>query len=261
VLRRLLERLSRERVIRRRLPAELGGHTLLVSPDAAMSFWRRDLRRVDPLLLRLAAELVQPGWTVWDVGANVGLFSTAAAFLAGPAGKVVAVEADAWLAALLRRTARSAPADHAPIEVLSVAAAGAAGIAEFALARRGRAANHLARCAGSTQAGGIRSVQKVVTLTLDWLLDWFPAPHLIKLDVEGAELECLRGADALLAGRRPILLCEVTSENAAAVGRLLSGHGYEIFDAAAPPGERQPLELPAWNTLALPARPPRSARA
>jgi len=250
--RALLERLSRGRVLERRLPPELGGHTLLVSPDAAMKLWRRDLRQADPPLLRMARELVRPGATVWDVGANVGLFAVAAAYLAGPGGRVLAVEADDWLASLLRRSARTLPPDHARIEVLSVAAGGALGVADFVLASRGRAANHLASVPGSTQAGGARGVQKAMMVTLDWLLGWFPAPDLVKLDVEGAELECLRGAGTLLGRHRPTLLCEIGAENAAPAGRLLAAAGYTLYDADQPPEARQPRTMPAWNTLAVP---------
>ena len=255
-LRTLSERLSRNRVLRRRLPDELGGHTLLVSPDSAMKLWRRDLAQADPLLLRLARELVRPGFQVWDAGANVGLFAAAAAFLAGPSGGVLAIEADAWLAGLIRESARTLPPSHAPLAVLSAAVARRNGIADFHLANRGRAANHLASVAGSTQAGGVRSVDKVVTVTLDWLLESFPRPDLVKIDVEGAELECLLGARSLLATVRPLLLCEVGRDNAAAAGELLAAAGYILYDAELAAGARQPLALPAWNTLAVPAPPP-----
>jgi FkbM family methyltransferase len=253
MLRSALERFSRNRIVRRRLPSDLGGQELLVSPDAAMKLWRRDLGQTDPLLFQLARELVRPGWTVWDVGANVGLFAAAASFLAGPSGSILAIEADAWLADLVRGSARNAPAGRAPLEVLSAAVGSANGIAEFCLAERGRAANHLASVSGSTQTGGVRAVQKVVTVTLDWLLDWFPAPRLVKLDVEGAELDCLRGAGTLLAKVRPVLICEITRENAVAVGRLLAVAGYRLYDAEAAPAARRELGEPVWNTLAVPA--------
>jgi FkbM family methyltransferase len=260
-LRTLLERLSRGRVLRRRLPPELGGRVLLVSPESAMKLWRWDLRQVDPLLFRLAREQVRPGAAVWDVGANVGLFAAAAAHFAGAAGSVLAIEADEWLAALLRRSAAPRLPGQAPIEVLSAAAAGRCGTADFCLANRGRAANHLAAVAGSDQAGGTREVRQVVTVTLDSLLDRRPPPHVVKIDVEGAELECLAGAGELLRRHRPTLICEVSPANAQEVGRLLHDSGYVLYDAEASPPRREPLASPVWNTLAMPRALPASVEA
>jgi FkbM family methyltransferase len=251
-VRTALERLSRNRVVRRRLPADLGGGKLLVSPDASMRLWRRSLERTDPLLFGLARELVRPGMVVWDIGANVGLFAAAASFLAGPAGRVLAVEADGWLANLLRESFRGLPGGRAPITVLSAAAASANGVADLNVAQRGRAANHMASVAGSSQAGGVRAVETVMTVTLDWLLDRFPAPDLVKIDVEASEVECLRGAARLLRQQRPVVVCEVSAENATAAGRLLLDAGYLLYDATAPRQARRPLAAPAWNTLALP---------
>ena len=255
MLRSLLEKLSRGRIVRRRLPPGLGGAALFVSPDAALKLWKRDLSQADPLLLRLAAELVTPGAAVWDVGANVGLFAFAAAHYAGPGGRVLAVEADDWLAALVRRSAATAGPAYAPVEVLAAAVADRPGIAELGIAGRGRAGNHLLSVPGSSQTGGRRETRKVVTVTLDGLLDWFPAPRLVKIDVEGAEALCLQGAGRLLREVRPVLVCEVTAENSAAVGDLLRHRGYVLFDAAAAPELRRPLAAPAWNTLAVPDVP------
>jgi FkbM family methyltransferase len=254
-LRALAERWSRERVVRRRLPPEHGGHALWVSPDAALKLWRRDLRQSDPLLLGLAAELVRPGDTVWDIGANVGLFAFAAAFAAGPSGRVVAVEADDWLAGLVRRSAQTAGPAYAQVEVLAAAVADRPGILELRIATRGRAGNHLSAVAGSTQTGGYREARRVVAVTLDSLLDAFPLPRLLKLDVEGAEALCLRGADRLLGEVRPLLLCEVAAENADEVGERLRRHSYTLLDAALRPVHRVPLARPVWNTLAVPGAP------
>ena len=250
MIRSLLERLSRGRVLRRRLPAAHGGHALHVSPDAAMKLWQRDLGAVDPFLLRMAAELARPGMTIWDVGANVGLFAFAAAFAAGASGRVLAVEADPWLAGLLQRSAETAPPAYARVEVLAAAVSDAPGTVELCIARRGRAGNHLKAVPGSTQTGGTREVRQVPAVTLDGLLDRSPAPQVVKIDTEGAELLCLRGGGRLLREVRPVLLCEVTGENADAVGDLLRGHGYSLFDAGSP--SRAPVGRPAWNTLALP---------
>lgn len=251
MIRALLEKLSRGRVVRRRLPPEHGGHALYVSPEAAMKLWRRDLAAVDPFLLKMAAEQVRPGMTVWDVGANVGLFAFAAAFAARPSGRVLALEADGWLAGLVERSAREAPAGYAPVEVKAAAVSDAVGTVTFCIAERGRAGNHLEAVAGSTQTGGTREVLQVPAVTLDSLLER-STPHLVKIDVEGAELLCLRGAERLLGEIRPAVICEVSEENAAGVGEILHRHGYTLFDAAAAPEARRPLDRPVWNTLALP---------
>ncbi len=252
MIRRLIERMSRGRVLRRRLPTELGGATIFVTPDAALKLWGHDLRRVDPALLDAAAELVFPGACVWDVGANVGLFAFAAAFLAGEKGSVRAIEPDPFLASLLRRSAASQPAGRAPLEVTEAAATVEVGAVEFQIAERGRAANHLAAVDGSSQAGGVRTVRQVAGVTLDSLLDIGPAPDVLKIDVEGAEMLALRGATRLLSENRPQIFCEVTAENATDVGALFESFDYAVFDASIAASRRSPLTVATWNTLAVP---------
>src|SRR5437016_1521015 len=118
-LRTIAERASRNWVLRRRLPRDLGGRSLYVSPDAALRFWLPGGEHMDPLLFKLARQFVKPGTIVWDVGANVGLFSFAAAALAGEAGSVLAIEPDPWLASLMNRTSGCRVPGHAPVSVLS----------------------------------------------------------------------------------------------------------------------------------------------
>jgi FkbM family methyltransferase len=252
VIRSALERLARGRTIGRRLPADLGGGRLFVSPDARLAFLLPGERSFDEPLLDRARALLRPGQKVWDIGANVGVFGFAAAGRAGSGGRVLAVEPDPWLFGLLQRSrAANRGGMLAPVELVCAAVADRAGVARLQIATRGRAANALVGF-GSSQMGGVREELLVPTVTLDELLEATFAPDLVKVDVEGAELLVLRGAGRLLAEVRPALLLEVAESNAGAVGELLAAARYRLFDAAEPARGFPPVARPVWDTLALP---------
>jgi FkbM family methyltransferase len=232
-MRRILRALGRGIVLKRHLPREFGSAPLFVSPDSALGYWRRDIADVDPFLLSMARELVHPDTTVWDIGANVGLFSFAAAALGA---NVVAVEADTWLANLMHR---SALLNKLRVTVLPAAVSDSYGVSKLYLSDQGRASNSLR---------GNGPSQSVVTVTLDWMLDHFPVPQVLKIDVEGMEYAVLKGARKLLQCR-PLIFCEVT-EHHDLVGELLRGADYEYF--AAREGKSQPLRRPSRDTLAVP---------
>jgi len=254
-LRRFAERMSRGLVLRRHLPAEFNRLPIYVSPEAGLRYWHRRLDKVDPSLLRMVRELVKPGSVVWDVGANVGLFSLSAAALAGPSGSVLAIEPDLWLANLLGKSARHVNRSKrsARVEVLCAAVTEAPGICQLQIAERSRASNHLSHARGSTQAEGIRHTQPSVAISLDFLQSHFPAPTVLKIDVESAELGVLRGTAQLLQTARPIILCEVTAENSDAVADVLHQNRYELFEADIDSAQRQPVRRAPWSTLAIPA--------
>jgi FkbM family methyltransferase len=255
MLRRVAELLSRGIVLRRRLPREFQNLPLYVSPEASLRYWRSNLATVDPMLFDMAREMVKAGQVVWDVGANVGLFSFCASALAGPSGSVLAIEPDFWLAHLISRSAQELSRNcrtAAPVAVLCAAVAEQTGVRDFHIAERGRAANHLAQIQGSTQAGGSRYSQQTVTVSLDFLLEHFPPPSVLKIDAEAAEVEVLSGSTTLLRTARPIIWCEVSPENSQPVGDLLRAHDYQIYAAALRPSERTALRRASWNTLAIP---------
>jgi FkbM family methyltransferase len=251
VLRGMIENLTRNWVMRRRLSAEFARAPIHVSPSAGLRYLFRPMNSVDPTLLKLVREVVSPGAVVWDVGANVGLFSFAAASVAGPTGLVVALEPDTWLVQLLRKSALEQPADSAPVKVVPAAVAAENSVRTLCLAARSRASNHLAEF-GTIQTGGEREHQSVVAVSLDWLLESLPPPSVVKIDVEGAELEVLRGASRLIETARPVVLCEVIPSTEREVTAFFRSHDYQIFDGEVPSPERQPLAASPWSTLAVP---------
>jgi FkbM family methyltransferase len=241
MLRLLAERLSRNIVLRRRLPQDLGGRTIYVTPDSALRFWSPDLKRADSgQLMNLARRFVPKDSVVWDVGANVGLFAFSAA---AKAKLVCAFEPDPWLASLCQRTASSIRNVH----VLSAAVTNAVSIGELQIARRGRAANFIAGF-GTTQTGGVRDAQLVVTVTLDWLAERFPVPDIMKIDVEAGERSVFEGGKALFARARPLLICEVASKNSSWVTEFLIASGYSFLDE-----RMSPTSVAVGDIVAVPS--------
>lgn len=247
-LRSMLERGTHPFVFRRRLPPPFAAARIYVTTEGGLRYLRPNIRNVDPVLLGLARELISPGDRVWDIGANVGLFSFAAAVAAGQDGYVLAIEPDVRLVSLLHRSA-ALNEGHAPVEVLPAAVADDVGVSRFNVALRNRSTNHLDGY-GTSQAGGVRSTHMVPTVTLDWLADHFPAPDIIKIDVEEAEARVLAKASGVLRGH-PKIICEVAAKNSSLVGGTFSHYGYTLFDGDKAPHERVPTSLASPNTLGI----------
>jgi len=248
-LRSVLERSTHRLVVRRRLPRPFAAARICASTEGGLRYLRPNMAKVDPMLIGLARELVHPGDVVWDIGANLGLFTFAAAVAAGPTGRVLAVEPDPLLVTMLNRSAEL-NSGHAPVDVLAAAISDTVGIERFHIARRNRATSHLEGF-GTTQTGGTRTVRLVATVTVDWLAERLPPPDVVKIDVEAAEVQALAAAASVLRHRPPII-CETAAENAAAVRDILAPYDYVLYDADQPANERHPRQLPALNTLALP---------
>jgi FkbM family methyltransferase len=250
-VRAIVEAVTRNIAYTRRLPPEFASFPIYVSPSAGLKFLYRPMSSPEvAMLLRLADELVKPGMVVWDVGANLGLFSFAASVRATDSGAVYALEPDLWMSRLIQRTCRRLRPRMAPVHPLPLAASKGIGLHTFRISGRSRAASSLDGF-GTTQAGSISETVCVLTVTLDWLLDYLPPPNVLKIDVEGAELAVLEGATKVLTTVRPRVVCEIGAPVAHEVADLFRKHGYRLFNAEQV-DPRQELVLPSWNTLALP---------
>ncbi|MGO9075256.1 MAG: FkbM family methyltransferase [Terriglobales bacterium] len=246
----LAERLSRGIVLRRHLPARFGRLPIYVTPEAGLRYWSA-MSRVDSVLYTMAEELVKPGSVVWDVGSNVGLFSLCAAAKSGQAGFVLSIEPDLWLAHLITRSCHAIIRYRcSEVQVLCASISDSSRISSLEIAERGRASNHLVGTTGSTQAKGSRCIQPTVSLTLDFPLDHFQAPSVLKIDVETHEASVLRGAERLLRESRPTIWCEVSRENSSEITGFLHAAGYKLYGAEIQP--HPPTDRAWFHTLAVP---------
>lgn len=201
---------------------ELHGYTVLTKGDAD---------QVNaPILVRFCA----PGTAVIDVGANIGELTVPLAQAVGAEGICLAVEPIPFLADALRRTAFANGLDW--IEVLQCAASADAGSANLELRYSD---GKLLDSGGSrlVESAAAGTVQ-VATERLDDMVRrsriGARRVSLIKVDVEGHELQVLRGAGETLRQHRPALAIEIGNETPAARAEmvaLLQGHGYEPVGA------------------------------
>lgn len=175
-LRSILERAMRGRTFWCRLPVDLGSTQILCSADARLQHLKPGEAAFDPELLALARDWVSDDAVVWDVGANIGVFALAAAHRV-IRGSILAIEPDPWLFGLLAQSVGRL--EIRSVRALCAAISDEAGVADLAIAQRGRASNFLARFDGRSQTGGVRSLQPVPVLTLDILAASIPPPPLI----------------------------------------------------------------------------------
>ncbi len=142
----------------------------------------------------------KPGATVPDLGAHLGLFTVLMARLVGPNGRVFSFEPTPQTRAALEQTVRLNGC-AAIVEVHGEAVAGATGTAAF------YDTGHVVSNANSL-VHNARSRQglKVPTICLDdFVAECGISVGCLKIDVEGAELELLRGA------RHTFLTCRPTA--------------------------------------------------
>lgn len=242
VARSLLRRVTRGRLIRRRLPAEVGGKLLYVAPESQLRYLVPGARGLDRRIISWASRYANSEALVWDVGANAGVFAMTCV---GMGAEVVAIEPDPFLANALLRTKRAN--QQCGMTIVSAAISSDRGIARLEISSAGRASNALLQF--KRQSFGISVAELIVpTLTLDDLLP-LGAPNLVKIDVEGAELAALSGAKRLLTEIRPIIYVELGPETWKESASLLRSHGYVLFDPD------RPDELASEGAFDVLARP------
>jgi FkbM family methyltransferase len=248
-VRLLAERLFRNRVFRRRLPANFGRRPIWISPDARLRYLKPWAPGFDLQLLGYVEKYIKPRDVVLDIGGNVGEFALAAAHCAGSDGSVLTIEPDPFLANLILRTSMEPANQDIRPNVLSLACSSEVGIERFYISARGRASNALAAC-GLEDMGGTRAELLVHTTTIDSIVASWKTPSFIKIDVEGAERQVLEGATRTLTAHRPLVLVEVRKDKDK-VREILLAHGYVLFDPAASLAG-PPLTECVFDTLAIP---------
>ena len=178
---------------------------------------------------------IQSGDVVYDVGANVGFFSLLAARRVGPTGQVYAFEPVARNAAAVERSAGLNGFDT--LKVFTRAVGATNGMADLNLAE------HIggAVLASVGAPPDKRETISVDIVTLDHMIreEGLRPPTLVKIDVEGAELDVIRGMKNTLAAHSPVLIIELDDATQAGIEQktrelsdLLTEMRYGLSDLA-----------------------------
>jgi FkbM family methyltransferase len=254
-------------------PLYFGDHTALVATrwgakmlvdtrDAAISAWIVLDGLWETHVTGWLQQTLRPGQTFVDVGANAGYFTLLGGQLVGPTGRVVAVEAHPGLAELLRRNVvmnglygyvttwhRAAWSSSTTLQLHqrlhSSGASSVGAIGQEALDR----------------LGDTEEMVEVQAVPVDDLLVGLPPVDVLKMDIEGAELQAFTGLTRTLEASPRIAvmfewapaLMEGVGDKAEALIDLLEGHGLRfrlLEDDLASVERHQLLDLPYGNVVA-----------
>ena len=188
---------------------------------------------------RKLIQLIRPGMVCWDVGAHVGFYTLLFAELVGPQGRVFAFEPLPRNLDFLRRHIQMN--GYRNVRIFPYALGDFDGEAEFDPGPN--------PSMGRIAAGGPLRVRCTKADTL-LAAGEVQSRDVIKLDVEGAEAEVLRGARRVME-RHPVILLATHGEKAhRECLRLPTAAGYEVGTLdGGPPRLRD--ELAATVTVAL----------
>ena len=193
---------------------------------AASIVFLREYGRDEVTLIR---QLMPFSSSFTDIGCNVGYFSMFVKNLAGPEFEVVSLDPNEFLCRIVRR---SADVNHyEKIEVRNAAAGQRVGQAFFDVNAR---LSTSGRINFSEPQNGTDARSEIQVVMLD---DLVPASAecskqkvpLIKIDVEGHEVEVLKGGLSVMK-RGAIILCEVWGRTAASLAEIAKTHGYQILN-------------------------------
>jgi FkbM family methyltransferase len=165
--------------------------------------------------------------TVFDVGAHAGYYTLMLSRLVGPQGRVFAFEANPENAAKLRKHLKINGVRN--VELIEAAVSDRTGSGFFEVDASTDRYGYM-----GTLAERGAPVQTVV-------LDDFPIPDLIKMDIEGAETRALAGAPRLLSARRTSIFLALHDETIEEAPAILKRNNFLLQPVA----ERETWAMPS----------------
>jgi FkbM family methyltransferase len=218
----------------------------------------------DPWESQLVQKLLCPGDIFLDIGANIGYYSMLASLKVGDNGQVIAFEPVPELQKKINETIRGNQITNILVTPYAVGKShGELSLYLYEGTAEGQSQSNL----GSASIVPSSSRPKMLTVPLINLDEFLDAAsrgggfyrqriRLIKMDIEGAELDALQGATQLLNNTNaPDLIVEINPYllrrqglESQALTQLLNEHGYRMYTISRRRLKPLALERPIVNT-------------
>ncbi|NTW01025.1 MAG: FkbM family methyltransferase [Oscillochloris sp.] len=237
-----------------------GGKIRFRSAGSVMSLHGYYVGEIEYHLMRYLVSQLHPNMVMLDVGAHHGAFTVVAAYelkKRGWKGVVHSFEPDPRNFAFLEYNVRqNGLQDYVVLHQQAVADLNS--LRKLVMYRSENSANALEHADDFSEAAPEALISRQVqTICLDSLLSLVPHVDLIKMDIQGAELWALTGAQSMIERDRPTLLLEATPgrKSTEEMEVFLDRKGYLISGVAAD-GCLCPVGSPdvfiSWDWVALP---------
>lgn len=194
------------------IPLKIGDYIFYAKRlDRVLALWLFKYRALEDAETRLFTSMVKPGWTVVDVGANLGYYTVLAGKLVGETGKVVAFEPDEENFAMLSKNVAANGLKNA--QCVRAAVADKNGMVSLYISEA-HSGDHRIYATGER-----RKRVEVRTVSLDEFFKPGERVDFIKMDIQGAEPLALAGMQRVLRDNaHAVLFCEFSPEDLQTAG-------------------------------------------
>jgi FkbM family methyltransferase len=168
------------------------------------------------------AGALDAGAVLYDIGANIGFFSLVAARIVGDSGLVYAFDPVPANAAGIGENTRLN--GFANVEVIQAGVSASSGSGSLYVPPDASAFARLGEPSAVVPSGVERLEVRTVAID-EFVAAGARPPTVVKIDVEGGELDVVKGMGATLREHRPVVICEVHGR-ARQFRETISGFGY-----------------------------------
>ena len=210
----------------------LWGLTVMIDPTTEMGRAVYLSGRYEPTTMYVMGRLLDPGGCFIDVGANAGYYTLAAAARVGRHGRVIAFEPSSREVGMLRTNVDLNALSN--VTTVRAAVGDRAGRIELRIAEQVHSGHNTLGTAFAYESVHATGTETVPMVTLDDYLrtEGLRGVDVVKIDIEGAELLALRGATAMLAEMRPVVILELFDQSLRQLGASAKDVGAFLREAS-----------------------------